>query len=200
MPNDKIGAYPASTSLVVSSPGDAERISYLRATLSEIRMLVDYVAASSVRTLDDLKIYDPGSDPPAELNAGQLLLRLDQIEARTTDQSYTPSDLALIQVTRDALGRLVRPSSGLSVAYTAMVVGNQRGRKSESRATLAQQAYPGLVSTAKAHRWAQRILLALAVVITISAVWESAKVALGKSQFSRLAGTAGAYCTGNNAP
>jgi hypothetical protein len=174
-------------SLVVSGPGDAERISYLRATLSEIRMLVDYVASSSVRTLDELKIYDPGSNPPVELNAGQLLVRLDEIEARTTEQTYTSSDLALIQVTRDTLGRMVRPSSGLTVAYTALVVGNRRGRKSESRATLAQQAYPGLVSTAIVHRWAQRIVLAIAVIVTLAAVWESAKVALGKSLLQSLA-------------
>jgi hypothetical protein len=175
-------------SLVVQSLGESERVSYIRAALSEIRMLIDYVAASSVRTLGEIKIYDPGSDPPVELNAGQLLLRLDQIEARTTDQAYTPSDLALIQITRDALGRLVRPSSGLTVAYTALVVGDRRGRKSESRAMLAQQAYPGLVSTAKAHRWAQRTLLVIAVVATIAAVWESAKVALGKSLLQSLAG------------
>jgi cell division protein FtsB len=175
-------------SLVISAPGDTERVSYIRAALSEIRMLVDYLAASTVRTLDEIKIHDPGSNPPTELNAGQLLLRMDEIEARTADQSYTVSDLALIQVTRDALGRLVRPVSGLTVAYTALVVGNRRGSKSESRATLAQQAYPGLVSTAKAHRWAQRILLAIAVIVTISAVWESAKVALGKSLLQSLAG------------
>ena len=187
MPDDKIDANPATTSVMVSSRGDTERISYIRATLSEIRMLVDYVAASSVRTLDDIKIYDPESNPPAELNAGQLLLRLDEIEARTTNQSYTPSDLALIQVTRDALGRLVRPSSGLTIAYTALVIGNRRGRKSESRATLAQQAYPGLVSTAIAHRWGQRILLVIALIVTITAVWESAKVALGKSLLQNLA-------------
>ena len=175
-------------SLVVSTPGDAERVSYIRAALSEIRMLLDYVAASSVRTLDEVKIYDPGSNPPMELNAGRLLLRLDEIEARTTDQSYTPSDLALIQIVRDALGRLVRPSSGLTVAYTALVVGNRRGRGSVSRATLAQQAYPGLVSTAKAHRWAQQVLLVIAVIATVAAVWESAKVALGKSLLQNLAG------------
>jgi hypothetical protein len=113
--------------------------------LSEIRMLVDYVAAGSAQSLQDLAVSDPGATPPAALGAGQLLLRLDEIEARTTDQRLEPSDLALIQLARGALGRLVRPASGLTIAYTAMVVGNRRGKGSESRATLAEEAFPGLV-------------------------------------------------------
>jgi hypothetical protein len=171
----------------VFNPRELDRVNHLRAMLSEIRMLVDYVAASSTRTLDDLKIHDPGSAPPAELNSGQLLLRLDEVEARAAEQAYNPSDLALIQIARDALGRLIRPASGLTVAYTAMVVGNRRGKRSESRATFAQQAYPGFRSGATVHRWAQRALLVIAVLVTLTAVWESAKVALGKSLLQNLA-------------
>jgi hypothetical protein len=169
-----------------SNSPDIERRRHRRALLSEIRMLVDFVAASSVRTLGDIAVNDPGSSPPSTLDAGQLLVRLDEIDERIADNTAVPSDFALIQVTRDALGRLVRPASGLTVAYTALVVGNRRGQGSESRATLAQEAYPGLVAVAAAHRWAQRVLLMIAVLATIVAVWESAKVALGKSLLQNL--------------
>jgi hypothetical protein len=171
---------------LVSNPGETERVKYLRALLSEIRMLVDYLAAGSARTLGEIKISDPSSTPPVELDAGGLLLRLSEIEARTVDQTYSPSDFALLLIARDALNRLIPPASGLTVAYTAMVVGNRRGKGSESRATLAQQAYPGLARVAAAHRWAQRLLLVVAVLVTIAAVWESAKVALGKSLLQSL--------------
>jgi hypothetical protein len=169
-------------------PQETERARYIRAVLCEIRMLVDYLAASSLRTLNEVQINDPATTPATTLNSSELLLRLDEIEVRTTYQGHEPSDLAIIQTARDALGRLVRPASGLTVAYTALVIGNRRGRGSQSRATLAQEAYPGLVNIAITHRWALRLLLVLAVFLTFSAVWESAKVALGKSLLENLAG------------
>jgi cell division protein FtsB len=168
-------------------PQETERARYIGAALCEVRMLVDYLAASSVRTLNDVQISDPGSTVSATLSAGELLLRLDEIEMRTSYPRLQPSDLALVQTARNALGQLVRPASGLTIAYTALVVGNRRGKGSQSRATLAQEAYPGLVSIAIAHRWAQRLLLVIAVLLTLSAVWESAKVALGKSLLESLA-------------
>jgi len=170
-----------------SIPQGAERALYVRSALCELRMLLDYLATSSDRTLDEVQVSDPATTPATTLNAGQLFRRLDEIEVATTYQGYQPSDLALIQTARDTLGRLVRPASGLTIAYTALVVGNRRGRGSQSGATLAQGAYPGLVNTAIAHRWAQRLLLVIAVLLTFSAVWESAKVALGKSLLENLA-------------
>ncbi len=159
--------------------------------ISEIRMLLDFVTGSPIQTLHDLIIPDPdrppadtqpqASEPPTLRNAA-ILNRLNDLEAKVTGGgTVTSTDRTFLQLLRDALGTMVRPATGLSIAYTSMVVGRQRGPYSLSRAMRAEQAYASLAGPAIRHRWAQRILLGLAVAITAVAVWQSAHVALGRS-------------------
>jgi hypothetical protein len=95
-------------------------------------------------------------------------------------------DHVLLQLVRDELNSLIKPASGLSVAYTSMVVGNRRARYARARSELARQAYSGLAWSARAHRFGHWALLALALFMTTAAVWESAKVALGKALLSNI--------------
>jgi hypothetical protein len=67
-----------------------------------------------------------------------------------------------------------------------MVVGNRRARYARARSELARQAYSGLAWSARAHRFGHWALLALALFMTTAAVWESAKVALGKALLSNI--------------
>lgn len=155
--------------------------------VSEIRMLLDFVTGSPVQTLKDLVIPDPdhpqtGDAAPITLRNAAVLNRLNDLEAKiTAGGCITSSDRTFLQLLRDALGTMVRPATGLTIAYTSMVVGRQRGRNTQSRAQRAEQAYAALAAPATRHRWAQRILLCIAVAITGFAVWESAHVALGRS-------------------
>jgi hypothetical protein len=157
--------------------------------LSEIAMLVDYIAANAAKRLADLQANDPATNKI--LTAGEVLEKLNEMQqkaANTPPSLLTAADLTWLQVVRDALNSLSSPASGLTVAYTALVTGRRRDRKSLSRETLAQVAYPGLVRQATWHRWAQRGFLVFAVIVTLGAVWESAKVALGKSLLQDLEG------------
>lgn len=159
--------------------------------ISEIRMLLDFVTGSPLQTLRDLVIPDPDHPPagdkpadaaPITLRNAAILNRLNDLETKvTTGGTVTSTDRTFLQLLRDALGTMVRPATGLTIAYTSMVVGRQRGRYSHSRSMRAEQAYASLAGPATRHRWAQRILLALAVAITSFAVWESAHVAFGRS-------------------
>lgn len=157
--------------------------------ISEIRMLLDFITGSPVQTLKDLVVPDPmqprtGDDNPVLLRNTAILNRLNDIEARATQDGGDPltsQDRSFLQLLRDALGAMVRPATGLTIAYTSMVVGRQRGRYDQSRAVRAASAYPTLTAIAWRHRWAQRLLLLLAVAVTAAAVWQSAHVALGRS-------------------
>ena len=162
---------------------------YLNAIVSEIRLLLDYVTGSPAQTIKDLSIPDPnvpqptGTQEATVIKNTDVLNRLNDLELRiSVPGSITREDRSFLQVLRDALGVMVRPASGLTIAYTALVVGNLRGGASKrTRAARAQIAYANLAGPARRHRWAQRVLLAMALVLTPCAVYESARVALGRS-------------------
>jgi hypothetical protein len=169
---------------------DGKRLAYERALLSEIRMLLDYIAAQPDKDLADLGIKDP-EHPGSELGVGDILARLDRIEteANETDaKPLAPNDAALMILLRDVLVRKTSPATGLTIAYTAMVSRNGRGGGSESRATMAQAAYAGLIGAATFHRVMQQMWLCLALLVAAAAVWESAKVSLGRSLLQNLEG------------
>ena len=158
---------------------------YEQAILNEISMLLDFVAGCPGKTLQDLKVTDTDiAQPGAVMPVCKVLARLTTID-RALNASGHPGlgdgDPSFLLLVRDALNALIKPASGLTVAYTAMVVGNRRGQAVRSRAVLAGQAYSGLRSIAWRHKYGQRMLLTFAVLMTLVATWDSAKVALGKA-------------------
>ena len=162
---------------------------YLNAIVSEIRLLLDYVTGSPAQTLKDLSIPDPsvpqptGTQDATVIRNTDVLNRLNDLEQRIASPGpISNEDRSFLQVLRDALGTIVRPASGLTIAYTALVVGNQRGGASKrTRAARAEIAYANLAGPARRHRFAQRVLLGMALGLTLFAVYESARVALGRS-------------------
>lgn len=167
---------------------------YERAILDELSMLLDYVAGCPTKTLHDLTVtVDQGridlGKPAATMPASLVLSELATVKGRLDNEpgaAITSSELSFLFLARDALNTLIKPASGLTVAYTAMVVGNRRGEAVKSRAVLAEQAYAGLRRTAAWHRLGHRLLLVCALLLTVVAVWDSARVALGKSLLHNL--------------
>ena len=170
------------------APPGVEAGGYQGAVINEIRMLLDFVTGSPVQTLKDLAIPDPNLPPPTGdtdpvlMKNAAVLNRLNDLELKAANGGVlTSAERTFLQLLRDALGAMVRPATGLTIAYSAMVVGNQRAPYAQSRAMRAQQAYASLAGPALRHRWAQRLLLCIALCVTVGAVWESARVALGRS-------------------
>ena len=157
----------------------------LQALISEVWMLVDYVAGSPTQGLAKVVVAKPGQ-AGGTLTPAELLQAISGIERRiVADNKVQPDDRAFVQIVRDALNLAIYPASGLTVAYTAMVTGPLRGRGA-SRFALAKQAYANLISRALWDRRLQRAILVLALLVTGLAVWESAKVALGKALLQNL--------------
>ena len=155
--------------------------------VSEIRLLLDYVAGSSTRSLKHLTMADPDQAPSAPigklLSNVEILDRLNDIEAKlpTATTPVLSKDHTFLLFLRDALVGMVQPATGLTVAYTSMVVGRLRGPGATSRAMWAIWAYPDLAAYARRHRASQYVLLVLAAAVALFAVWQSAHVALGRS-------------------
>ena len=163
---------------------------YEHAILKEVLMLLDYVAGCPAMTIHNLRLFADPHDANAVMPVRVFLGEMARIEARIdteTDLAQRANDAALLLLARDALTTLINPASGLTVAYTAMVVGNRRGDDVRSRAVLAERAYAGLARSARLHRVGQRVLLGIALLITVVAVWDSSKVALGRSLLHNLA-------------
>ncbi len=164
-------------------------VGYERAILDEVAMLLDYVAGCPAKTLLDLEVFDDAAASGRATPVPAVLARITGLQAdldNVGDGAVAPPDISFLLLARDALNALIRPASGLTVAYTAMVVGNRRGEAVRSRAVLAERAYAGLGPGARLHRFGQYALLAFALLITIVTVWDSTKVALGKSLLHNL--------------
>jgi hypothetical protein len=156
------------------------------ALISEVQLLLDFVSGLPAHSLRDLEIgnlelpQEPGAAaPPHSLKAGAVVMGVehlvDQLK-RGTDLS--PADITFLRLTKDALVHMTAPATGMSIAYTTMVLGT---RKNLFRMARAAQAYPGLVNAARFHHFGHIFMMALALVITTISVSESARVALGKA-------------------
>ncbi len=172
----------------VSTPAQ-QNATYFRALLNEIHMMLDFITSSPDRSLATLSIPDTKSqvmegDPPV-IKITEILRRLNELEARllAPNPPITDDDQTFLQVLRDALGLMVRPASGLTIAYTTMVVGRQRRLLGRSR---AEEAYGNLAGLASVHRFGQGLLMVFALTFAVVAVAESARVALGRSMLQTL--------------
>ncbi len=157
------------------------------ALISEIWMLVDYVAGNPTEGLSAIQVPDPRT-AGAMLTPVEVFQAVSDVEGRLCASATVqpgPNDRASMQIVRDALNTVAAPASGLTVAYTTMVAGPLR-RRAASRVNLAQDAYGNLATRAFGHRYLQRMILVLAILATALAVWESAKVALGKALLQNL--------------
>ncbi len=158
-------------------------------------MLLDFIAGNSTMSIKKLEVTDPW-DGQKKLATVDILNRLSQIdrklgEERQNDMSETcEQELSFLLLIRNALNTIVRPASALTIAYTGLVAGHRLKGDQEnvrkSRWSLARAAFPQLAPGAIRHRLGHYLILILALLLTSFAVWESAKVALGKALLQNL--------------
>ena len=170
-------------------------IYYDISVMQEIRMLLDFIAGNSTMSIEKLEVTDPW-DGQKKLVTVDILNRLSQIDRklgdeRQNDMSQTcEQESSFLLLVRNALNTIVRPASALTIAYTGLVAGHRLKGDQEhprkSRWSLAKAAFPQLAPGAMRHRLGHYLILVLALLLTSFAVWESAKVALGKALLQNL--------------
>jgi len=178
-----------------------------RALIAEIQLLFDYAGGNASQSISDLKvreIVEPGKQASTAADGQrrdgffttqECLERLHLVERKLRALDATPAggaaadfdgtDVAFLHLLRDGLNALVKPATGMTIAYTTMTMTNER-KGPAPRLHLAEQAYPSLRVAARMHRLFSYVFLALAVLVTSFAVWEATKVALGKSLLASL--------------
>ncbi len=153
---------------------------YSTQLLCQIRVLLRYVSARPELSLANLTIEGKNL-PQSPMTAGDIIVSLDGIEAKLAKEPRTrldAKDLVVLQFTRDKLSELVKPATGLTVAYTSMVT--EASWSAHAMFDLSKNAYPHLKGRARIHRWSRNVLVLLALSLTITAVWLSTEVAVGK--------------------
>ena len=179
-----------------------------RCLLNEVFLLLDFISGRSDTTLVGLDgMIDP-AQPGRPMTSTETLTMLNHIRyPPPNSENDRARDATVLLQAKDRLNNLSRPATGLSVAYTTMFAGGgtlrgdgwgsrladffrrpARDRSADlaTRATLAVNAYPSLVQSARRFRVAVFTLMIGALGVTVLSVWVSYEVALGRSLMLRF--------------
>jgi hypothetical protein len=160
--------------------------------IREVQLLLDFISGVPERRVKNLEIPEgdatTATGEPKKLKGWDIISRFERIVAKH-DNNHTLSsdDVAFLELVRDELVHAVSPATGLTISYTAMVVGSEpKGRRRLDRTEYgrlgyAKDAYPGLVRAALFHRVGHYFILGITLILAMIAVSESARVALGKA-------------------
>jgi len=170
----------------------ARRRNYTYALISEIRLLVRTISDSPTKRVSNLKLncmlpvgMVSGETSAQEHDAPEIINAISYVEEHIDEQSGIAS-IGFLQLVRDALVAMTDPATGLTIAYTTLVAGEERSELAESRFTLAEMAYELLSKRAALHRRAATILTVVAILFTVFAAWEATKASLGKNLLQNL--------------
>jgi hypothetical protein len=166
--------------------------SYLDALTAEIRILIRTIATDPTKRLSAVKVrWLDAARAPKDLTYPEVVAHIAHVDPPLAP-SATAVEIAnarteelikigLLQAIRDELVQLTAPATGLSIAYTSLVTGNERGSDADSMNGLAKQAYGGLSLAAKFHKWMMFGLSMVSLLLAVFAAWEATKASVGKN-------------------
>ena len=164
----------------------------IHSLIREVQLLLDFISGIPDRRVKDLEIPDgdatTATGEARKLKGSDIISRFEKIVIKhDNNHALSSEDVAFLALARDELVHMAAPATGLTISYTAMVVGSERKgwRRGDSteggRVGYARDAYPGLVHAALFHRIGHYFILGLALILAMIAVSESARVALGRA-------------------
>lgn len=157
---------------------------YLLSLKAEVRLLIRTIAGDPDKSLSTIAIDWQEASGPVRLDYATIVQLISQIPPATEPELLTL--IGKLQIIRDELTTAVKPATGLSIAYTALVAGDQRRTGTQSAYGLAQEAFAGLEGPAQRHRVSIKLLSILAILLVFFASWEATKASLGKSLLQTL--------------
>jgi hypothetical protein len=135
-------------------------------------LLIDYVSGRSEKSLKDLdidKLEIPGKQPPA--TSSQVWRKFCEIRYPPTPETGIKAEnAAFVLEMKDRLNALARPARGITIAYTAIFVGNAVfwGKNSIRQKTLldqAEEAFPNIAVHARLFARMFGLILPIFLVI-----------------------------------
>ena len=162
-----------------------QRKEYVAALIAEIRILIRAIANDPTKRLSNIRVKWREGDNPIEYDYPKVVEKLSALDMTDHAQGLL-NRLGILQAIKDELVQQTAPATGLSIAYTALVTGRQRGSNAESMSSLAQVAYGSLVGTARNHNYFIIFLTVLSILMAMFAAWEGTKVSIGKALLQEL--------------
>ena len=168
-----------------------------RRMLNEVYLLMDFVSGRHDKSLTSLSgIRIPGKDS-AITNADDIITHISTLRFPPEEfRPLTARNAAFLLIVKDQLNRIAKPAIGVTVAFTAMVVGSDREphpgtasarrRKDGTRQSLAAEAYPSLIRSALRLRRITIAAIALMLLLTVFTVYTSGIVSFGRSLVERV--------------
>ncbi|CAB3793379.1 hypothetical protein LMG28614_03707 [Paraburkholderia ultramafica] len=150
--------------------------------LNEVHLLLDYISGRPdvhISEIGDIKF-------PNRLVAGSILSAYEVLQ-RICEMRYPPQpalditaradNAALLLSVKDKLNAIAYPASGVTIAYTYIflaetdksIFGKTRQEPRQTRGSVAQTAYPGLITSAKRFRWFHKGVARVGAVLTLFA-------------------------------
>jgi len=158
-------------------------------------LLIDYISGRSEKSLKDLdtgQLEMPGRPPPATPGPPPPVTP-SQVWQKFCEIGYPPvpeprpkaENAAFVLEVKDRLNALARPARGLTIAYTAIFVGNTgfwvRSKATAEKQTLvrqAEEAYPSIAPHARRFAWIFGLFLPLFLLawflLTAATYWDVA--------------------------
>jgi len=174
--------------------------------LDEIYLLIDFIATRDDRGLDCLEGCVPmrSGEVWGMGSKRQVLERVAELRFPPPNSPpQTAVDAAFLMMVKDRLTVQARPASGMTIAFTEMVLiggrhppeeteGTRRARRT-SRRTLAYTAYPELWRYACATKWIWIVCTALLLLLALATVAATMGAENGRSMLNRLAAANRSY-------
>lgn len=173
-----------------------------RQMLDEVYLLLDFISGRSDRSLAALAGIRIPTEPTVA-GAEEAPSTLDEVIAHISTLRFppkqyaalTPRNAAFLILVKDRLNRIAGPANGMTITYTAMVVGSQpapeafetrHAGRTGPRMSLAFGAYPGLINSAKKLRWIIWAGIWLLLLLTCVTAYTSGVVAFGRSTLQHI--------------
>jgi hypothetical protein len=175
-----------------------------RRLLDEVYLLMDFVSGrpdKSITALTGIRVptsatANPGAD--AATTTDDIITHISTLRFPPPQmQPLTARNAAFLLIVKDRLNRMASPAIGLTIAFTAMVVGSVRepasgmpekplGKRASTRLSLAAEAYPGLIRPANTLR---RIIIGgitMMLLLTVFTAYTSGVASFGRSLLDRV--------------
>jgi hypothetical protein len=195
-----------------SLSSDIEQLQF-RSDLAEVQLLLDFISGRPDKAFTWRRDAKGGHcAPSASLAANPANSSATALAHAITSDHVTPEELrqiatirfppnktleanaedaALLIAVRDKLNQLVRPASGLTIAFTLGTwapwrMSSRRGSRQWARWKLAAAAHPQLRYATFRFRLSAYAFSILALVVTLATVWLSNEVADGTPKLHRV--------------
>lgn len=174
--------------------------------LDEAHLLIDFISGRANRSLDSLAIpgipsdtHQTGTPPLSSREVIERVTRMRFPPDQRRGEAAIAEDAAILLMAKDSLSRLAEPARGLTIAYTAMFIGEEVASlvpwprwktahdvRVDTRIDLAVAAFPLLQFHAhKFRKWRDALALFSLVwlIFTAIAYWDAG---LGRASLERL--------------